>query len=292
MAERTTHELFRAFNRWGYDEKGYAPYTRYEYYLIVLRAEAWLRQHRNRSLVYADAKDLKAFLFSTMPSARNRNHIRSALVAAFEFFEAQGLSRINYAKTLPRLPEPRGIPKPIEHEEAMKLIGLVETLPNRMWEAMIKTFLYTGMRKMELRALERSHVSGDWIHMYGKGNKERSIKVHPELRRALDKWLIENPSAKWVFPSPRDPEKQISESALNRKVHALGEAIGIARLHPHRFRHTAATRMLERGADLRTVQVFLGHSSPQTTAVYTKVRNPRLAEAIDRLDFKPQKLDE
>ena len=87
------------------------------------------------------------------------------------------------------------------------------------------------------------------------------------------------------LPSPRHEGRPISETYLRYIVRDAGNLAGIEHLHPHVLRHTFATRLLERGADLRSTQEVLGHSKLDTTAIYTRVRPARVAEAVEKLDF-------
>ena len=113
------------------------------------------------------------------------------------------------------------------------------------------------------------------------------MPIHPDLAVALGKWHVECPSARWVFPSPRDPDRQASFTWIRDHVESIGDTVGVD-LHPHALRHTAATRLLETGADLRTVQEFLGHASLATTTVYTKIRPARLVEAMRRMTYEEE----
>jgi site-specific recombinase XerD len=285
MSNRRTHELYRAFSKWGWDAKGYTPRTRYQYYILALRAEAWMREHRGRSLAWASEKDLKAFVFSLEPSAASRNGARAGLIALFEFFIEQGVTDHNPARGLPRLPTPRPLPKALAAEEADKMLGVARALQPEV-AALFFTFAYAGLRIAELQKLEWRNIGHDgWIRFTGKGNKDRAVPVHAELEPLLAKWKVECPSVRWVFPSPRDPDRPMSFTTIRRHVREIGETIG-SDVHPHVMRHTIATRMLETGADLRTVQEFLGHASVSTTQIYTRVRSPRVADAMKRVTYK------
>lgn len=286
MSNRKTHELYRAFSKWGWDAKGYTPRTRYQYYLTALRAEGWMREHRGKSLVWATTQDLKAFLFSLEATAFTRNGARGALIAVFEFFAEQGITDLNPARQLPRLPVPRPLPKALGAAQADKLNAIALSLQLEV-AAIFLTFSYAGLRLSEVRNLEWRNIEEDgWIRFEGKGRKERAVPIHAELAAILGKWKIECPSARWVFPSPLDPEKRASITWIRNQVVSIGEAAGIE-LHPHVLRHTAATRLLETtGGDIRTVQEFLGHSNVSTTTVYTRVRPARLGDAMKGFTYK------
>jgi integrase len=280
---RQKDALFAQFNEWGFDEKGWTPHTRNRYTHRIRAAEEWLTKNRKVSVLFADTKDLKAYLFSTTPSARNRNNIRQALVAWCEFLIDQGIGKANPALGLKRLPEPDSFPKAISPKEAHR-VEVAARHHGPMVEALILVMLYGGLRRDEARLLQWGHLDDGWLRFQGKGNKTRAVPVAKVLGRALDRWKAKSLEPVWVFPSPKFPERPMSESYLRTLVLAVAETAGVD-LHPHKLRHTAATRLLETGADMRTVQEYLGHSSASTTAIYLKVRPVRLKEAISRLTY-------
>ncbi len=171
-------------------------------------------------------------------------------------------------------------------EDARRLVK-VSQLFGPMERALVVTLLYSGLRRDELRTLEWRGVAdnAEWISVTGKGRKERQVPLHEDAQEALMSWRAWSNNPLWVFPSTRYPDRPMSTTWLARVIREVGEAAGIERLHPHALRHTVATRMLERGGNLRAVQEFLGHSNPNTTATYTKVRPAKVKESADLLDF-------
>lgn len=285
-------EIFNQFKEWGWDEKGWSTTTRRSYYQRITAADKWLTENLSVSVIYASQKDLKKYLFATPPSAQNRNGIRQALIGFGEFLVDQGYADTNNALAIKRLPAPDPIPKALEVKAAHRLevaakhTGAVE-------EAMVLVFLYGGLRLHELIRLEWRHLDGEWLKFIGsKGRgdagKPRNVPLNPRVVAVVSRWKSRSNSPRWMFPSPRDVNKPMSKSQVQNRIREIGEMAGIEGLHPHVLRHTAATRMLETGADLSTVQVFLGHASPQTTTRYLKVRPPRLYEAGMRLHYDEQ----
>jgi integrase/recombinase XerC len=120
----------------------------------------------------------------------------------------------------------------------------------------------------------------------GKGNKERTIPLGNPAMKALNAWLkdgrdsVKNvQSENAVFLGARG--KRIDQRTVRTVVYNALEAIeGIERMGPHALRHSAATHLLEGGADLRTVQEILGHASLATTQIYTHVSTERLQKAF------------
>lgn len=154
--------------------------------------------------------------------------------------------------------------------------------------AMVEMLYATGARVAELCGLDLSDIDYErqTIRVLGKGNKERTIPLGNPAIRALTNWLndgrdsLKNAfSGNAVFLGARG--KRIDQRAVRTVVYNALQAIeGVERLGPHALRHSAATHLLEGGADLRTVQEILGHASLATTQIYTHVSTERLQKAF------------
>jgi integrase/recombinase XerC len=154
--------------------------------------------------------------------------------------------------------------------------------------AMVELLYATGARVAELCGLDVSDIDYDrqTIRVLGKGNKERSIPLGNPAMKALSVWIkdgrdsIKNSlSGNAVFLGARG--KRIDQRTVRTVVYNALQAIeGIERMGPHALRHSAATHLLEGGADLRTVQEILGHASLATTQIYTHVSTERLQKAF------------
>ena len=154
--------------------------------------------------------------------------------------------------------------------------------------AMVEMLYASGARVAELCGLDLGDIDYDrqTIRVLGKGNKERTIPLGNPAMRALDVYLkdardsLKNAqSANAVFLGARG--KRIDQRTVRTVVYNALQAIeGIERMGPHALRHSAATHLLEGGADLRTVQEILGHASLATTQIYTHVSTERLQKAF------------
>jgi integrase/recombinase XerC len=154
--------------------------------------------------------------------------------------------------------------------------------------AMVELLYATGARVAELCGLDMSDIDYDrqTIRVLGKGNKERTIPLGNPAMKALNVWLKEGRdsiknslSGNAVFLGARG--KRIDQRTVRTVVYNALQAIeGIERMGPHVLRHSAATHLLEGGADLRTVQEILGHASLATTQIYTHVSTERLQKAF------------
>jgi integrase/recombinase XerC len=157
-------------------------------------------------------------------------------------------------------------------------------------DAMLELLYASGIRVGELCGLDLGDLDlpRRLVRVLGKGAKERSVPFGLPAGRALSSWLEEgrpevvgSQSGQAVFLGARGA--RIDQRAVRRTVHArLAKVEGAPDLGPHALRHTAATHLLEGGADLRTVQELLGHASLATTQLYTHVTVDRLKATYDR----------
>jgi integrase/recombinase XerC len=185
------------------------------------------------------------------------------------------------------------LPPVLDERQARALLETAGTLaddgsPVGLRDVAILELLYaTGIRVGELCALDIDDVdrSRRVARVFGKGRKERAVPYGVPADRALGRWLetgrpqLSVPGAgAAMFLGVRG--QRIDQRAVRTLVHArLTEVPGAPDLGPHGLRHTAATHLLEGGADLRTVQEMLGHASLSTTQIYTHVTTERLRQA-------------
>lgn len=157
-------------------------------------------------------------------------------------------------------------------------------------DAMLEVLYATGIRVGELVGLDVEAIDDARrvIRVLGKGNKQRTVPIGVPAAQALDRWLasgrpllISAATGPALFVGMRGA--RIDQREVRRLVHARLTAVGGAPdLGPHGLRHSAATHLLEGGADLRTVQEILGHATLATTQVYTHVSIERLRATYDR----------
>jgi len=290
MSRRAKDRLFADFDAWGFDQRGWAQATRRGYVRRVRRADAWLVEHRSVGLLHATPRDLAAYLFSTKPTASTRNQNRQALIAFGDFALDRGARVDNPAKGLPRLPVPERLPKAYSREQAERILAVACAFPP-FERSLILLLLLGGLRRTEARTLEWRHVEpdGSWIHFPGKGGRERAVPLRDEVRDAVLALRAGATDPRWMFPSPVIANRPIGGTWVEHLMDDVEERTGITGLHAHALRHTIATLLLEDGADIRDVQVFLGHRSIRTTVGYTRIRPARVREAVDRVRLNGQR---
>ena len=196
--------------------------------------------------------------------------------------------------TAPRVPQ--GIPKALTEAEVEALLGAVTgdgatALRDR---AILETLYATGLRISELVGLDLGAIDLEegFLRAFGKGAKERIVPVGHTASAAIEAWLPARVRPSWPGPGAdrADPDAlfvnprggRLTRQGCWKIVSAYGLRAGLGgRLSPHVLRHSCATHMVDRGADLRVVQELLGHASVSTTQIYTKVTQSRLRAVYD-----------
>lgn len=192
-------------------------------------------------------------------------------------------------KTHRTLPEVLDIPNALLAMEALAVRVGEEETPLALRDcAMVEVLYASGARVAELCGLNLLDIDYErqTLRVLGKGNKERTIPIGNPAMTALKAWIKEgrpsltnSVSGNAVFLGARG--KRIDQRTVRTVVYvALSALEGVGRLGPHALRHSAATHLLEGGADLRTVQEILGHASLATTQIYTHVSTERLQKAF------------
>lgn len=189
------------------------------------------------------------------------------------------------------LPEILDITSASQVVEALHQRVIEEPTPGNIRDLAIVEVLYaSGIRVSELTGLDLSSIDYErsTLRVIGKGNKERVVPIGGPAMRAIERWIKEarpdflsNQSENALFIGARG--KRIDQRVVRDIVYEATESLGDReRLGPHALRHSAATHLLEGGADLRTVQEILGHSSLATTQIYTHVTEERLKQAYQQ----------
>ena len=221
-------------------------------------------------------------------SARTAARRLSALRQFHRFLLREGVRADDPTQLLdsPRLPPT--LPKYLSEAEVDALLGATATLKpaqGRLGAAALEILYATGLRVSELLALPRGALSADrqMLIVRGKGGRERVVPLSQAAREAAAALVAgrDKPAdSRWLFPG-RDPSQAMTRQgfALLLKQVALAALLDPARVSPHVLRHSFASHMLARGADLRSLQTLLGHADIATTQIYTHV----LAERLQRL---------
>ena len=273
-------------------EDGLARNTLKSYRSDLLKFAQWLRQRSLKSLLETRQQDVEGYLAHQVlvakARARTTSRALSSLKRFFRFEMRQG--KIPADPTLridsPKLP--RGLPKSLTEDDVESLLNAPRT-ENRLGlrdKTMLETLYASGLRVSELVGLKIPQVSLDMgvVRVMGKGSKERLVPlgeealdwIHRYLREARPDLLNGKASdALFVTARGQPMTRQGFWHLLRRYCAQAGLATSIS---PHTLRHAFATHMLNHGADLRVVQMLLGHADISTTQIYTHVARERLKQ--------------
>lgn len=268
------------------------------------RAESTVKGYRAdlRSLVDYGVTDFAAFdlnalrgwLADAVSAGKSRATLarRTAAVRAFSTWAAQhGYIPCDVAARLVTPKRGQHLPVVLKEKDAGELVGNAVSAdePHFLRDtAMLETLYATGIRVAELCGLNERDIDfgAHTLKVTGKGNKQRVVPFGAACADALQQWLdvgrphLANPDEQAVFVGSRGA--RIDPRQVRRVVTKAAAVTGAGNLTPHGLRHTAATHLLEGGADLRMVQELLGHASLQTTQVYTHVSAQRLKDVFNQ----------
>ncbi len=272
-------------------QDGLAPTSLASYRRDLTAWAKWL-EHDGRALLSAQRGDVEGFLASQFSAKAKATSIARRLSSLRRFYALQlqqgTLSADPTARVRsPKLP--RRLPKNVSEKEVESLLAapVVATTLGLRDRAMLETLYATGLRVSELTGLKVAQVSLDMgvVRVLGKGRKERLVPLGEEAVVWIKRYLAEaraglagaGKSDALFVTARRGP---MTRQGFWLLIKRYGRKAGIpaARLSPHVLRHAFATHLLNHGADLRVVQLLLGHADITTTTIYTHVARERLKQ--------------
>lgn len=270
-------------------EKGLSDNTISAYRLDLQALSNWLMK-QNLSFVTADNIDLQGFLGERLQKgykATSSARMLSAIRKLFQYLYREKYRTDDPASLLTSPKLPSRLPKYLSEQQVGDLLNapmISEPIELRD-KAMLELLYATGLRVTELVSLTADNISLNQgvIRVIGKGDKERLVPMGEEATYWLKEYivnarplLLKGKSADILFPSQRG-QKMTRQTFWHRiKHYALIAHIDQNSLSPHVLRHAFATHLVNHGADLRVVQMLLGHSDLSTTQIYTHVAKERL----------------
>jgi integrase/recombinase XerD len=243
-------------------------------------------------LAAAAPEELKRLSSAWLPLKRSTVARKAAALRRFFAFLADEKMRLDDpSAALPRPAGERPLPKILDHNAIDALFAELERRKSAEGEgiaaprlcALVELLYGSGLRATELVSLPRHSVRPDqpFLILRGKGGRERLVPISDRARAAVAAWSEVVPrDSLWLFPSGK---KHLSRVRLYQLLKELAAAAGIPpeRVSPHVLRHAFATHLLEGGADLRALQLLLGHADIATTQIYTHVDSRRLIELVN-----------
>ena len=230
-------------------------------------------------------REYQAHLFSKKKLAPNTVTQR---LAALRFFFVQTLKRPWSAAETPYPKKVLHLPTVLSQEEVTRLI---DSAVNPFHRILLMTLYATGARRAELARLKISDIDSQRMVVHirgGKGRKDRDVMLSPKLLEALrEHWRLLKPKV-WLFPGGRShrADRPITVRMTWNACQEAAQRAGLEKkVHPHTLRHCFATHLLEAGADLRTIQMLLGHSDLEETTIYLHLSQRHLHATASPLDL-------
>jgi len=253
---------------------------------------------RGKDLISLQPDDLAMFLQDLHKRGLNPKSIARTLVAVrgfFKFLLIDGHLKLDPTANLEAPKSWQSLPRFLTSDEVERLLNApdVSTVLGLRDKAMLEVLYATGLRVTELVSLATRSVNLDlgFLTVVGKGGKERAVPLGINAVNWIRKYNV-------IRPNLLGHEKTTAELFISEGGHSIsrqtfwrlvvlyGEKARIGHITPHLLRHSFATHLLENGADLRSVQMMLGHSDISTTQIYTHITNERLREIY--LKFHPR----
>jgi site-specific recombinase XerD len=240
-----------------------------------------------------DIRRFQLHLAESGLSICNRNRIMTGV----KFLVRVTLRRLDLAAEIYHLREPQKIPQVMSPDETRRVLAVATSLKARV---MLSLGYGCGLRASEVVRLKVKHI--DSVQKIirieqSKGRKDRNVMLSPEMIDLLRQWwkvrrgfdAHSTPlQERWLFPG-RKPGSPMTTRQLNRLFHEAADGAGIRKgVCLHTLRHSFATHLLERGADIRIIQALLGHDKLDTTARYTRVATGMIANIKSPLDLLSQ----
>ena len=269
---------------------GLARNTLESYRRDVAQFASWLRDHGGKALVEAAPADIQRHLAWQVGEKRAKPRSTGRLVSAlrrfYQFAVREGLRGDDPAAGLESPKLPRSLPKSLSETEVEALLAVpdVDTEQGLRDRAMLETLYASGLRVSELVGLKTMQVSLDMgvVRVLGKGAKERLTPLGEEAADWIERYqkrarpaLLGARKSDALFVTARGGPmtRQAFWNLVKRHARAAGIRTAIS---PHTLRHAFATHLINHGADLRVVQLLLGHADISTTQIYTHVARERL----------------
>jgi integrase/recombinase XerD len=271
-------------------EEGLSRNTLESYRRDLAQFAAWLEKNAGKLLPQAEQQDLERYLGVRFRVAKPRSISRllASLRRLYRFALREGKVTADPTLQLASPKLPRSLPKSLSEDDVVALLNAPDTeqLLGMRDRAMLETLYATGLRVSELVNLKVGEVSLDMgvLRVMGKGNKERLVPLGEESLDWIKRYLgmarpllMDGRASDSLFVTQRAAAMTRQAFWYLIKRYALLANI-VKPLSPHVLRHAFATHLLNHGADLRVVQMLLGHADISTTQIYTHVARERLKQ--------------
>jgi len=277
-------------------EKRYSPHTLASYKNDLIQFSKYLEnQYQFQDLLKAEHRHIRAWIVALMQENINPKSINRKIVSLRTFFKfaiSREVVSKNPTQKIKALKTSKELPQFVQEKEMEDLLTIIEFSDDfeGSRDALVMELLYgTGIRLSELIGLKYSdfNIQSKTIRVLGKGNKERIIPFHGKIWSRLNTYIDKknklfsgNDSSPLIVSISGNEAYPMMINRITKKY--LNQVTTISKTSPHVLRHTFATHLLNKGADLNAVKDLLGHSSLAATQVYTHNSLDKLKKAFDQ----------
>jgi len=275
-------------------EKGLSKNTIQSYESDIYQLYQWNISKNKKRIIEIkkiDTSQYISYLFNQNLKSTSVNRKISSLKTFFNFLLKKKLIKANPFADQIMPKKPVSLPKSISEDDVVKLLDApkADSLIGLRDKAMLELLYASGVRISELVNIKFSDLDleRNIIKVFGKGSKERLVPFGEDAAQCISAYIDERKknkdiaSIKYIFLNNRG--SKISRHAFWHRLKEYCLEIGLkSDISPHTLRHAFATHLLNRGADLRSVQVLLGHSDLSTTQIYTHIAKQRLSELVKK----------
>lgn len=268
-------------------ERGLSPHSQSAY----RRDLTQFAEYTASDITQVSSPELRAFISHRMNeglSARSCARIISSLRGFYDYCIRENKRSDNPAANIEHPKLGRPLPTLLSERDVELLLSApdTDTSIGSRDKAMLEVLYATGLRVSELVALSTSEINLNQgvVRVFGKGQKERLVPLGETAIKWLEQFyrgarvdLLNGQNSAIAFPSKR--QQQMTRQTFWHRIKAMAKTAGISKpISPHTLRHAFATHLINHGADLRVVQLLLGHSDLSTTQIYTHVATARLQQ--------------
>jgi integrase/recombinase XerD len=262
--------------------KAYSPNTQRSY----LRCVRNFAKHYMISPAEMGEQEVRDFLLHLVRDRQASPATLDMHVNALKFLYNITLKRPEVVKRIAHPKKPKTLPVILSPEEVLQIFAAIRSVKHK---AIIATAYAAGLRISEVCGLRIADIDSQRmrIHVHaGKGKKDRYVMLAESLLDLLRQYYQKaRPQGEYLFPG-YNPQRPICTTAVSKVLQKVVRQLGLTKkVSMHTLRHCFATHLLERGTDIRILQVLLGHSSIRTTLRYTHVTDPLVQKLVSPLDL-------
>jgi len=269
-------------------ERNASPHTLVNYSVDLREFSLVVGKKPLNTITYLDVRNFLAHLNKNNFSKSSISRKLACLRSFFKFLVRENIIKNNPASAVATPKREKRLPHFLEENEVTTLLNTpnLDALDGCRDRAIIETLYSSGLRVSELVSLNVETIDrlAGLIRVRGKGRKERIVPLGNAAIQAIDGYLAKRPEVQLREPLFLNSRSgRLTDRSVRRMLLKHARKAGIAKeVSPHMLRHSFATHLLNRGADLRSVQELLGHENLSTTQIYTHVTTQRLKEAYDQ----------